>query len=56
MEVLYSRLAAGLDAARKRHRSHPAYFWFRHAMEVFDSLPEGLPLGLDFDCLIRRPA
>jgi SAM-dependent methyltransferase len=53
---LYTRLSAEVDRRRSSFRGRPLYFAFRQAVRSLDALPAPLTFGLDFDCLLRRPA
>jgi 2-polyprenyl-3-methyl-5-hydroxy-6-metoxy-1,4-benzoquinol methylase len=55
LERLYARVAAEVEQRHRGSRGSVAYYWFREAMRQIDSLPGDLPIGNDFDCLLRKP-
>jgi hypothetical protein len=44
-----------VEARRRAARSWVGYYWYREVMRQLDTLPGVLPLGVDFDCLLRKP-
>lgn len=55
MASLYRKLSVEVDRRHSSVRGRPLYFAFRQAVRRFDALPAPLTIGLDFDCLLRRP-
>lgn len=55
LERLYAQVSSEVEARRRAARSWVGYYWFRELMRQLDTLPGELPLGVDFDCVLRKP-